>query len=150
VNEEIYSKLVELSFQATGISSPNPPVACVITEIDGNIISTGYTQIIGNNHAEREAYSNFKNVPHYTFVTLEPCTHFGRTPPCLDLILQQKPKKLFIGNLDQNPIVKKNSNLQKLSELGIEVILDENIKKISDSFLEGFFSRFYAKITTFY
>ncbi len=131
-----------------GYSSPNPPVACVITKLDGEILSYAHTQPTGKNHAEREAYrliENSKIPDHYLFVTLEPCTHFGRTPPCSDLILQHKPKKLFIGMKDPNPLVEKNSKLAIYSEIGIEVIFLEEIKSIAEKYLSGFQKRILQK-----
>ncbi|MDX1958592.1 MAG: bifunctional diaminohydroxyphosphoribosylaminopyrimidine deaminase/5-amino-6-(5-phosphoribosylamino)uracil reductase [Leptospiraceae bacterium] len=142
IESKIYKRLEELSLLATGLSSPNPPVACIITNTQEEILSEGHTQSVGNNHAEREAYSRFQNsISHNVYVTLEPCSHFGRTPPCLDLILENKPKKLILGNLDPNPIVQKNSGLDRVKNAGIEIVFDENIRNISNSFLEGFFSR---------
>lgn len=93
-----------------GYSSPNPPVACTITDLDDNILSEAYTQKVGENHAEKEAYRKLGNNfhrPHKVYVTLEPCSHFGKTPPCLDLILTKKPQKIIIGSRDPNPLVQK-------------------------------------------
>ena len=99
--QNILNHLVQLSFQATGLSSPNPPVACVITDLQGNLLSSGHTDRVGGFHAERRAYQN-SQVPlekdqHIVYVTLEPCSHKGRTPPCIDIILQHQPKALIYG-----------------------------------------------------
>jgi pyrimidine deaminase RibD-like protein len=102
-----------------GFSSPNPPVACVITDLNDNILSSAHTQKTGFNHAEREAYlklgENFSE-KHNLYVTLEPCSHFGRTPPCLDLLLKYKPQKVFLGIKDPNPLVKKTNSISILKE----------------------------------
>ncbi len=132
-----------------GYSSPNPPVACVITDLDGNILSEGHTQRIGENHAEREAYENFalkfpdsnKIPPHLVFVTLEPCTHFGKTPPCIDLLLEYKPICVYYGLSDPNPLVKKRDGLLECRNAGIKVIQSPEISSIGKVFLSGFISK---------
>lgn len=143
----IYSELKKLSFLASSYSSPNPPVACIITDINYQVLSTGYTQKVGQNHAEREAYKNLKTPtpPHYIFVTLSPCTHFGKTPPCLDLILERQPLKLYYGIEDSNPLVSLYDFKQACHLRGIEVIHDETIYQIGLSFLSGFLSRIQKK-----
>ena len=94
------SELARLSFKAMGKSSPNPPVACIITDTNNNILSFAETQINGTNHAEREAYSQYtSSQSHNLYVTLQPCTHHGKTPPCSDLILKYHPKNLIIGRV---------------------------------------------------
>ena len=132
------------SFLALGFSSPNPPVACVITDENNNILSSAHTQKTGFNHAEKEAYEklgpNFE-APHIIYVTLEPCSHYGKTPPCIDLILNKKPKKVFLGSLDPNPIVRKRDSLNLLNQNGIEYEFSEEIKEISEEYLSGFFMR---------
>lgn len=141
--QKVLDLLAQLSFLAMGYSSPNPPVACVITDLVGNILSTGFTQKTGKNHAEREAYHKFsnKNIPHILFVTLEPCSHFGKTPPCLDLLLEHKPIALVYGMRDTNPIVQKRDSLQECRLAGIQVYHNIEVEKIAKHFLSGFFSR---------
>jgi diaminohydroxyphosphoribosylaminopyrimidine deaminase/5-amino-6-(5-phosphoribosylamino)uracil reductase len=142
----ILQELTLNSFLALGLSSPNPPVACVITDENNKILSSAHTQKIGLNHAEREAYeklgTNF-NLPHFIYITLEPCSHFGRTPPCIDLILNKKPRKVFLGSLDPNPIVRKRDSLNLLKQNGIEYEISAEIKQISEEFLSGFFMKIY-------
>ncbi|HMW06071.1 MAG TPA: bifunctional diaminohydroxyphosphoribosylaminopyrimidine deaminase/5-amino-6-(5-phosphoribosylamino)uracil reductase [Leptospiraceae bacterium] len=145
---EILDKLRRLSFQAMGYSSPNPPVACVITDLKGMILAEAHTQRVGENHAEREAYKLFKEkykniseIKHLVFVTLEPCTHFGRTPPCLDLILEYKPSCVYYGLADPNPLVRKRDGFLECSQRGIRIEQNLEIKKIASEFLTGFISR---------
>ena len=145
---EILGLLESLSFQAMGYSSPNPPVACVITDLEGKILSTGFTQKVGENHAEREAYKSFaqkfsnpKSIPHLVFVTLEPCNHFGRTAPCIDLILENKPVCVYYGLADANPIVKERNGFKECEAKGVQVIQSPEIAKIGEAFLSGFISR---------
>ncbi len=139
-----------------GRTSPNPPVACVITDVGGNILSKGYTLITGENHAEREAYlaltelasskhdvaANFPS--HHVFVSLEPCTHFGKTPPCRDLILNHRPKELTMGWRDPNPQVK-SGDWSVYSEAGIASKLHPLLAQSSIPFLHGFFQRIQKK-----
>lgn len=127
-----------------GYSSPNPPVACVITDLNGNILSEGATRRSGANHAEREAYLKLGEkytIPHILYVTLEPCSHFGKTPPCLDLILEKKPVKAVLGLPDPNPLVRARNGQRELEQAGIETVWSREISEISKEFLSGFFSR---------
>ncbi len=144
IPSHILQELSINSFLALGFSSPNPPVACVITDENNKILSSAHTQKTGYNHAEKEAYEklgpNF-NAPHFVYVTLEPCSHYGKTPPCIDLILNKKPKKVILGSLDPNPIVRKRDSLNLLNQNGIEYEFSEEIKEISEEYLSGFFMR---------
>jgi len=136
------------SFLALGFSSPNPPVACVITDENNKILSSAHTQKSGFNHAEKEAYEKLgKNfdVPHIVYVTLEPCSHFGKTSPCIDLILNKKPRRVILGSLDPNPIVRQRDSLNLLKQNGIEYEFSSEIKEISEEFLSGFFMRINKK-----
>jgi diaminohydroxyphosphoribosylaminopyrimidine deaminase / 5-amino-6-(5-phosphoribosylamino)uracil reductase len=113
-------------------TSPNPSVGSVIVAPDGRIIGEGYTQTYGGAHAEVMAVASVKMadrllLPLSTiYVSLEPCTHFGRTPPCLDLILREKISQVIIAHLDPNPLVCGKS-VTKLQEKGVDVkILNYN------------------------
>ncbi len=125
-----------------GRTSPNPPVAACITSSEGKILSRGNTQITGKNHAEREAYLHAADLPsyHQLFVSLEPCTHQGKTPPCRDLVLSQKPQQLQIGWKDPNPLVH-SGDWDVYRKEGITVSLDPNLARVSIPFLFGFFQR---------
>ncbi|PJZ70359.1 bifunctional diaminohydroxyphosphoribosylaminopyrimidine deaminase/5-amino-6-(5-phosphoribosylamino)uracil reductase [Leptospira perolatii] len=143
----VREELLRLSFLSTGFTTPNPPVACVITDTSNSkILALGRTQIAGGNHAEREAYLEFRSKfpklpPHNVFVTLEPCTHFGKTPPCLDLILKEKPETVYIGWEDPNPLLKgRNGNLE-LENAGIRVVFHQELAKIASKFIFGFRNR---------
>ncbi|WP_167884360.1 bifunctional diaminohydroxyphosphoribosylaminopyrimidine deaminase/5-amino-6-(5-phosphoribosylamino)uracil reductase RibD [Leptospira ilyithenensis] len=140
-----------LSFSAMGLSSPNPPVAALILDDSGRILASGHTQISGGFHAERAAYTNWKetlsresleqkNISHSLVVSLEPCTHFGKTPPCRDLILSEKPKELVIGFKDPNPLVA-SGDWGRYKEQGIVTRLAPEVAKYSFPYLFGFFTR---------
>ena len=90
-------KCLELAKLAEGDTSPNPMVGCVITDEFDNVIATGYHKRCGGNHAEREALLKIKKGDGDTlYVNLEPCSHYGKTPPCVDLIIEKKIKNVVI------------------------------------------------------
>lgn len=104
---------------------PNPYVGAVILDQNGLIQGTGFHQQLGGPHAEvyaiQEALQNKADLTQCTlFVSLEPCSHFGKTPPCTELIIQHKIKKVVIASLDPNPKV---NGVEKLRSSGIEVEL---------------------------
>ena len=131
MTDELYMKrCLELAELGIGSVSPNPMVGCVIVH-DGNIIGEGYHQKIGEAHAEvnainavftkygEDAPALLKNATAY--VSLEPCAHFGKTPPCADLLVKHQLKKIVIGNTD--PFSKVNGKgIEKLQNAGIEVV----------------------------
>jgi len=122
VTDESYIKLtLEIAKKGIGSVSPNPLVGAVLVK-DGKIIGAGYHQKYGEAHAEINAIkSASESVEGATlFVNLEPCSHFGKTPPCVDALLESKIDKVVIGTLDMNPLVC-GSGIQKLKENGIEV-----------------------------
>ena len=95
------NRYLDLAFEKAkinlGSTKSNPSVGCVV-EKDGSVISSGYTSIGGRPHAEFNALNkkvNFKNANLY--VSLEPCSHFGKTPPCVGLIIKKKNKKSFFS-----------------------------------------------------
>lgn len=144
IPSHIIKELGKNSLLAMGYSSPNPPVAAVIADLNDKIISVGSTQKPGSNHAEREAYENsgdLSNIPHNIYITLEPCSHYGRTPPCVDLIIKNRPKKVYIGLRDPNPLVRKRNPVQLLSDNSIEVIFSNEIGVVAEEFLSGFIGR---------
>ncbi|NUM41234.1 MAG: bifunctional diaminohydroxyphosphoribosylaminopyrimidine deaminase/5-amino-6-(5-phosphoribosylamino)uracil reductase, partial [Leptospiraceae bacterium] len=143
ITHEIEEELVKQSFLAMGYSSPNPPVGCVLSDLEGNILSKGHTQKTGFDHAEISAYNNFTKtgVSHNVFVTLEPCTHTGKTPPCADTILKKRPESVFYGLKDPNPLVVDSSFEKKYSDEKIDISKSDEIQKIAKAYLNGFLSR---------
>lgn len=140
---EIYmKKCIELAKQAEGQTSPNPLVGCVVLNSCGEEISTGFHKKYGENHAERDALLKLKNGEEEggtLIVNLEPCSHFGKTPPCADLIIERKIKKVVIGMRDVNPIVSGNG-IKKLKDAGIEVVegvLEDECKKLNEIFIKN-------------
>lgn len=131
-------KCLELANQAKGLTSPNPMVGCVIINDNNEIISTGYHKKYGENHAERDALSKLDSAQGCTLVVnLEPCSHYGKTPPCTDIIIEKGIKRVVYGMKDPNPVVA-GRGLKKLQDAGIEVIgpvLEEKCKKLNEIFI---------------
>jgi diaminohydroxyphosphoribosylaminopyrimidine deaminase / 5-amino-6-(5-phosphoribosylamino)uracil reductase len=124
-DEHYMQRALELALLGKGQVSPNPLVGSVIVH-DNKIIGEGWHQTYGKAHAEVNAIaavsdkSLLKNSTLY--VNLEPCSHFGKTPPCADLLVANQVKRVVIANLDPNPQVN-GSGLKKLKENGIEVVV---------------------------
>ena len=123
--------------------APNPMVACVIVHNDV-IVASGYHEKYGGPHAEVNAINNLsENIDPSEctlYVTLEPCSHFGKTPPCADLIIKTGFKKVIVCNLDPNPLVA-GKGIQKLKEANIEVVsgvLEEEGQKLNKRFFTFF------------
>jgi diaminohydroxyphosphoribosylaminopyrimidine deaminase / 5-amino-6-(5-phosphoribosylamino)uracil reductase len=112
-------------------TSPNPSVGSVIVAADGRIIGEGFTSPYGGPHAEVMAVASVKPDDRYLltsatiYVTLEPCSHFGKTPPCCDLIIREKIAKVVVAFLDPNPLVAGQS-ITKLRENGVQVKIYNN------------------------
>ncbi|MBU3610941.1 bifunctional diaminohydroxyphosphoribosylaminopyrimidine deaminase/5-amino-6-(5-phosphoribosylamino)uracil reductase RibD [Polynucleobacter wuianus] len=110
--------------KALYLANPNPRVGCVIVK-DGQVIGRGFTQQVGGPHAEIQALANAKAIGKdptgsTIYVTLEPCSHTGRTPPCVDALIAAEPAKVIAAMSDPNPLVAGNG-LEKLKAAGIEV-----------------------------
>ncbi|MFH0735306.1 MAG: bifunctional diaminohydroxyphosphoribosylaminopyrimidine deaminase/5-amino-6-(5-phosphoribosylamino)uracil reductase RibD [bacterium] len=123
LSDEAYIQLtIELAKKGQGKVSPNPLVGAVIVK-NGTIIGVGYHARFGENHAEINAINNCKDTPEGSilFVNLEPCVHFGKTPPCTNSIIAAKISKVVIGTLDPNPLVA-GKGVEKLKTAGIKVV----------------------------
>lgn len=141
-DELLMEKCIELAKKGKGFVSPNPLVGCVIVK-DGKIIGSGYHKNYGEAHAEvnavNEAKKNGKSLKGSTvFVNLEPCSHFGKTAPCADLLLSEQVSKVVIGIKD--PYEKVNgSGIKILKKAGIEIItgiLKEECMELNKFFLK--------------
>ena len=132
-------RALELAKKGIGKVNPNPLVGAVIVK-NGEIIGEGYHQCYGEAHAERNAVKNAV-IPvegSTIYVTLEPCAHYGKTPPCVDLIIEKKFKKVVIGMLDPNEKVAGKS-IEKLKKHGIDVVVgvkEEECKKMNEIFIK--------------
>jgi len=120
-----------LKLAEKGYTSPNPMVGAVLVR-DGEIMGEGYHRKAGMPHAEIEAIEDAKRKGNEIrgstlYVTLEPCCHYGRTPPCTDAIIREGVGKVVAGIRDPNPKVN-GKGMEKLREAGIEVI-EKNYKE---------------------
>ena len=115
---------IQLAKQGAGWTNPNPMVGAVIVK-NGRIIGKGYHKKCGELHAERNAIASLTESAEGAtiYVTLEPCCHYGKTPPCTEAIIEQKIKRVVIGSRDPNPKVS-GKGIKMLQEAGIEVIED--------------------------
>jgi len=134
-------RCLQLAANGLGRVRPNPLVGCVIVK-DGRIISEGYHQEYGHNHAERnallrlETYNGTSLQGATLYVNLEPCSHYGKTPPCADLIVEKGIKRVVCCNDDPNPLVAGNG-FRKLEAAGIEVtrhVLEEEGRELNRRF----------------
>ncbi|RPA67434.1 bifunctional diaminohydroxyphosphoribosylaminopyrimidine deaminase/5-amino-6-(5-phosphoribosylamino)uracil reductase RibD [Cyclobacteriaceae bacterium YHN15] len=123
-DEKFMLRAIELAEMGRGKVSPNPMVGCVLVH-DGQIIGEGFHEFYGGPHAEPKAIASVSQkelIPESTaYVSLEPCAHWGKTPPCANLLVKEGVKKVVIGALDSNPLVGgKGINILKTG--GIEVV----------------------------
>lgn len=123
-DELLIQRTFDLALMGVGFVSPNPRVGCVLVK-DGEVIGEGWHKKYGEAHAEVNAVASVADKNQLAgstvYVSLEPCSHFGKTPPCSDLLIQHGVKKVVISNLDSNPLVA-GEGIKKLKEAGIEVI----------------------------
>ena len=133
-----YMKMaLELAQKGMGFTAPNPMVGAVIVK-NGRIIGQGYHRKYGELHAEREALAACTEEPEGAsiYVTLEPCCHYGKQPPCVNAILEAGIRRVIIGSSDPNPLVA-GKGLRILKDHGIEVtenILKEECDKLNEAF----------------
>ncbi len=141
-DEQFMTRCFELALKGAGQVSPNPLVGCVIVK-NGKIVAEGYHKKYGEYHAERNAINsavkkgiNLKGAELY--VNLEPCAHFGKTPPCSDLIIEHKFSKVVIGVKDPYHEVA-GKGISRMKKAGIKVItgvLDEEAEELNKFFFK--------------
>jgi len=138
-DRELMKKAISLAEKGRGCVSPNPMVGAVVVK-DNRIISEGYHKKAGEDHAEIDA---IKNSPidingSDMYVSLEPCTVTGKTPPCTDELIKRGFRKVVVGAVDPNPKVK-GSGIKKLREAGIKVsfgLFEKEIKRQNEVFFK--------------
>lgn len=123
-NKKYMQRAIELALKGTGYTDPNPRVGAVIVK-DGRIIGEGYHERYGELHAERNALAHCTEDPAgaVIYVTLEPCCHHGKQPPCTDALIEAGISEVFVGSLDPNPLV---------AGKGISILRDAGIKVTTD------------------
>ena len=122
--EQFMKRAIELAKQGVGWTAPNPLVGAVVVK-NGRVIGEGYHRKYGELHAERNALAACTEDPAGAtlYVTLEPCCHYGKTPPCTEIIIEKKIAKVVIGSRDPNPKVA-GKGARILREHGINVVED--------------------------
>lgn len=136
-DEKMMGRALEMAKQGCGWVSPNPMVGAVIAK-GGRIIGEGFHRRCGELHAERNALGSCQEDPAGAtmYVTLEPCCHWGRTPPCTDGILEHGLSRVVIGSLDPNPMVA-GKGVEILRQGGVEVVtgvLQEECDRLNEVF----------------
>jgi diaminohydroxyphosphoribosylaminopyrimidine deaminase / 5-amino-6-(5-phosphoribosylamino)uracil reductase len=141
--EDLMQRCFDLATLGRGSVSPNPMVGALLV-YNGKIIGEGWHKKHGDAHAEVNAINSIlpENQPFISqstlYCSLEPCAHFGKTPPCVDLILKHKIAKVVIANTDPNPLVAGKS-IDKLRQNGVEVevgVLEETGKQLNRAFFK--------------
>ncbi len=132
-------RALELAEKGIGFTNPNPVVGAVIVK-DNRIIGEGYHEIYGGKHAETNAFLNsIEKVQGATmYVTLEPCSHFGKTPPCAKAIIDKGIKRVVVALTDPNPFVA-GKGINMLRENGIEVatgIMEAESRRLNEVFMK--------------
>lgn len=135
---EYMKRALELASKGKGTTSPNPMVGAVLVDDDGKIVGEGYHKKAGEPHAEINALKNAGVLAKGTtlYVTLEPCSHYGKTPPCADAIVKAGIKRVVIACGDPNYLVN-GKGIKILKSAGIEVlehVLEEDGKKLNEVF----------------
>ena len=140
-------RALQLAVLGRGKVSPNPMVGCVIVH-DHKIIGEGYHQQYGGPHAEVNAINAVQNPDLLTestcYVSLEPCAHHGKTPPCADLLVEKGVKRVVIAAVDSNPLVG-GKGIEKLKKAGIEVLTGVLEKEAKDLNVRFFYDDRKAK-----
>lgn len=144
IYEKYMKRCIKLAQKAAGKTSPNPMVGAVILDKNLNFVSEGYHKKCGEAHAEvnaiNEAKSKGINIKNGTIiVSLEPCSHYGKTPPCADLIIENKLKTVVVGCLDPNPKVAGNG-IKKCQNAGLTVItnvLQKDCEQLNEIFFKN-------------
>ncbi|GAA0086467.1 bifunctional diaminohydroxyphosphoribosylaminopyrimidine deaminase/5-amino-6-(5-phosphoribosylamino)uracil reductase RibD [Clostridium sp. CTA-7] len=139
MNEKYMRMAIELAKKGVGKVNPNPMVGAVIVK-DEKVIGEGYHEEYGKAHAEVNAFSSLieESKGATLYVTLEPCSHYGKTPPCVDKIIENKIAKVVVGAFDPNPLVA-GRGIKKLKDAGIDVVtsvLEEECKKVNEVFMK--------------
>ena len=140
----LMQRALALAEHAIGLSDPNPRVGCVITRADGSVLGEGHTQAAGEAHAEVMALRAARAAGHdvrgaTVHVSLEPCAHHGRTPPCCDALVEAGVARVVVAIEDPNPLVA-GQGMARLRAAGIEVVTGPGAEASRELNI-GFFSR---------
>lgn len=141
VDHQLMSEALAQAQKALYLSNPNPRVGCVIVK-EGQVIGRGHTDKVGGPHAEIQALADvqangFSAEGSTIYVTLEPCNHTGRTPPCVDALIAAKPAMVVVAMSDPNPLVA-GKGLERLKAAGIDVrcgLLEADAQALNRGFI---------------
>eukprot|EP01025_Chloroclados_australasicus_P018639 TRINITY_DN19890_c0_g1_i1.p2 TRINITY_DN19890_c0_g1~~TRINITY_DN19890_c0_g1_i1.p2 ORF type:complete len:195 (-),score=24.24 TRINITY_DN19890_c0_g1_i1:23-607(-) len=138
-DEQYMRQALQLAENGVGKTNPNPAVGCVIVK-DGEVVGQGYHEKAGGPHAEVFALRAAGNLAEgaTAYVTLEPCNHFGRTPPCSVALIQAGVKRVVIGVVDPNPLVG-GAGVRRLRDANIDVVagcLENQCYEINKEFMQ--------------
>ncbi|KPK97187.1 MAG: hypothetical protein AMJ95_10440 [Omnitrophica WOR_2 bacterium SM23_72] len=139
-NHEYYMSIAKrLALKAKGRTSPNPMVGALVVK-RGRIVGRGYHKKCGLAHAEVEALDAAGTLSKGAslYVTLEPCTHFGKTPPCVDRIIKSGISEVIVGMLDPNPLNNgKGIHILRQNKIKVLVgVLEEDLRKLNEVFIK--------------
>jgi diaminohydroxyphosphoribosylaminopyrimidine deaminase/5-amino-6-(5-phosphoribosylamino)uracil reductase len=139
LHERFMKRAIQLARKGVGKTSPNPAVGSVVVN-GGEIVGEGWHRKAGTPHAEvhalRQAGERAKGADLY--VTLEPCSHFGKTPPCADTVIAAGISRVFVGMIDPNPLVS-GRGVEKLRKSGVEVVaglLEAGCRELNQPFIK--------------
>lgn len=140
-HEKYMKKCLALAKKGMGKVAPNPMVGALLTNEDGKIVASGAHLKYGSNHAEVNCINSYSgDFSKLTlYVSLEPCSHTGKTPPCVDLIIKKGIKKVVIAAIDPNPKVA-GRGIEKLKMAGVEVVvgvLENEAKELNKVFIKN-------------
>ena len=132
-------RVMKLAKKGEGSTSPNPLVGTVVVK-DGQIVGEGYHRNYGGSHAEVFALNNAGSDAYLSdlYVNLEPCNHYGKTPPCVNRVIESGVSRVIIANLDPNPMVN-GAGLKKLQDAGISIetnILADDGEKLNEAYFK--------------
>jgi len=139
-DEKYIKECIELAKTGEGKVSPNPLVGSVVLDTDGNVVGRGYHMKYGEAHAEVNSLNQAGDRAEggTIYINLEPCSHFGKTPPCVDKVIASGVKRVVVGMVDPNPKVAR-AGIKKLKNTGIEVVsgvLEKECKKLNEIFIK--------------
>ena len=138
IHEDFMDRAIELALNGLGKVSPNPLVGCLVVK-DGEVIGEGFHREFGSDHAEVDACKNSSKSPSGAtiYVTLEPCSIIGKTPPCTDYLISNGIRSVYIGMLDPNPSIN-GKGVEQLKAAGIDVhinILEDECRELNKGYI---------------
>ncbi len=135
---EYMTRALALAEKGRGWASPNPMVGCVVVR-DGKIIGEGYHEIAGGAHAEVNALAKLDDPSGATvYVTLEPCCHHGKTPPCAEFLCENRPARVVVAMEDPNPVVS-GQGFARLRQSGVVVevgLMEDEARLLNEAFIK--------------